>query len=149
MKSSLIALLAYTFLFTTAVLGLTLSSKAVVQVYKIDADRDAKFAIKAHPDSKIALRLTSNPSTGYTWFMKSPELLNKDLIKPNNLNSQKSVPFLRDQSTQVLLGSPGYQSFDFDLLKKKGNQVLEFEYKRPWENESAKKFQVKVTVDDQ
>lgn len=73
-----------------------------------------------------SLSFTSNPSTGYSWFLMDIENNPYIILVNEHFHTSKTI----------LSGAPGVQEF---VLKGKsiGGTFLKFEYKRPWEKNIA------------
>jgi len=90
---------------------------------------DKKICLK-QGIKQFSVRLPSNPSTGYSWFLKNS---NSTIIK---LVKKKYFPPKTNN-----IGAPGTMVFVFEVLPGKtikGNINLIFVYKRPFNNEIAK-----------
>lgn len=82
----------------------------------------------------LGIELESNPTTGYSWFVTS---------KVSNILKQQGDSQYVESAPR--LGAGGIQLYSFKAINK-GKTDLIFEYKRPWEKESAEKHTVEVTV---
>lgn len=87
---------------------------------------------------KLILKLPSNPSTGYSWFLNNN--YNKNVV---NLVSQKYLSPAGDNA----IGSAGTEEFTFVGVAK-GQTNITFNYIRPWEKNSipalTKTYQITV-----
>jgi predicted secreted protein len=90
---------------------------------------------KSQPTFKI--RLASNITTGYAWFLQSP--YNSNIVATSHVYQKpgKTMP-----------GAPGYEEWEFKILPP-GFEVpqtmnLTFSYARPWELEEAKHVIMKI-----
>lgn len=85
----------------------------------------------------MELRLPSNPSTGYMWYVQ-----------------QKSTPLLKmahqsqTEPTKPGVGRPVFQVFKFEL-KRRGEGVLLMHYVRSWEPPTPddEQFDLRVTIE--
>jgi inhibitor of cysteine peptidase len=77
--------------------------------------------------SQFTIRLDSNPTTGYTWSLKSYDkkfisLVSHEYIPPNS----------------KLIGAPGYETWVFqanpNFLSRSQITMISLEYARPWEH---------------
>ncbi|MFZ0914739.1 MAG: protease inhibitor I42 family protein [Candidatus Korobacteraceae bacterium] len=98
-------------------------------------DQDNGKDIDLPAGGTLAIRLNSNPSTGYSWAIKgdpSPLRLVKSSTKKNGQNSH-------------VAGAPITQEFRLRAVSA-GMASLTLEYRRPWEHDVApvKTFQVRV-----
>lgn len=84
----------------------------------------------------LAIKLVSNPTTGYSWT---------NLDSPSNLEllSSKSERPSSDRP-----GAPGFQVFSFKATKP-GDSALILSYLRPFEKDAppARKFRLTITVE--
>jgi predicted secreted protein len=78
--------------------------------------------------------LKSNPTTGYTWEIKS---------LPGNIEFQGSDFKISDSNIQP--GDPGLQVFLFEA-KNEGDYTISFILKRAWESTAVGDYSVKVKV---
>jgi inhibitor of cysteine peptidase len=101
----------------------------------IVSEPDHGRLIEVAPDSRIAVRLLENPSTGYRWELEPPEgtvlKLETDTYQP----PATSVP-----------GAGGIRVFEF-RAQSAGIALIRLRLRRPWESEHAHKiFEVTVRV---
>ena len=101
---------------------------------------DQNRTIKVKPNDTLQLRLTENPSTGYTWKFSNFddryfELLNIESFIPNNL--------------MPMVGQPGLKVITLKA-KKVGTSILDLLNYRDWEGagHAIDQFSVTVTVVD-
>ena len=104
-----------------------------------DSDKGAKIVL--HDGDQIELRLSSNPSTGYRWY------LHADSTPLMNLVSQSEAP-----SKEPGVGRPIVQIFRFEAVKM-GDGILLLRYARsPYSRSSDKpdpdeqQFDVRLTI---
>ena len=101
------------------------------------SDQDNGKDIDLPQGATLLVKLTSNPSTGYSWAVKgdpSPLKLEKTSTKKGKQSGQK-------------VGAPGVQELRF-VASSAGMASLTLEYRRPWEYTAspAKTFSVRVNV---
>jgi inhibitor of cysteine peptidase len=101
------------------------------------SDQDNGKDIDLPQGATLLVKLTSNPSTGYSWAVKgdpSPLKLEKTSTKKGKQSSKK-------------VGAPGVQELRF-VANSAGMASLTLEYRRPWEYTAspAKTFSVRVNV---
>ena len=112
------------------------AQKAPASVVTI-SDKDNGTDIDLPQGATLLVKLSSNPSTGYSWAVKgdpSPLKLEKTSVKKGKQSSKK-------------VGAPGVQELRFDATSA-GMASLTLEYRRPWEYTAspAKTFSVRVNV---
>ena len=88
-----------------------------------------KLAVLVTPDQpQFILKLKSNPTTGYSWFLKSYDA-NIFIPKKHFFNAEKN---------SHLVGAPGIEEWVFatkkDAFIVPQTSMMTFVYKRPWEN---------------
>ncbi len=76
--------------------------------------------ITLRPDGKLNLKLDSNPTTGYYWYLKDIDASQLD---------QLSDEYFADPAPEGLVGSGGHQLFVFEALAK-GKSKLTLSYER-------------------
>jgi len=97
-----------------------------------DSDKGAKVSL--YDGDQIELRLTSNPSTGYMWYVHA------DSTPLMKLDSQSNEP-----SKEPGVGRPIVQIFRFEAIKK-GDGVLLLHYVRSWEKPDPNEEQYDLHV---
>jgi inhibitor of cysteine peptidase len=100
-------------------------------------DQDDGKDIELPAGDTLVLRLTSNPSTGYSWAIKGD---------PSPLKLVKSSTKKTGQNGHAV-GAPVTQEFRLTAVSA-GMASLTLEYRRPWEHNvaPAKTFQVRVNA---
>jgi len=95
----------------------------------IQTDHQAKV------DSIIKIELISNPTTGYSWKWTNKE----------SITILDSIGF-RFLPNSNLTGSGGVEIWKFKC-KKKGTEVIKFNYNRSWEpNSTVEQREISITV---
>lgn len=103
------------------------------QVGLLWADRGKPVTVDA--GGTVTVSLESNPSTGYTWDVKSAGPL-----------QLKGEPTFEAGGEAKAVGAAGVQIFTFDAPKA-GTGTLTLTYQRPWESKQPEKtWSVDVTV---
>jgi inhibitor of cysteine peptidase len=99
-------------------------------------DQDSGKEVQLNLADQLILSLESNPTTGYTWEVETPE---------NPILEQNGDPEYTSNSS--LIGSSGKLTFVFTAIKS-GQQTLILDYHRTFEVGVAplQVFQVNVTV---
>lgn len=99
------------------------------------SEADHGRLIELAPDSRIAVRLLENPSTGYRWELESPEDAVLKLETATYQPPATSVP-----------GAGGIRVFEF-RAQFAGIALIRLRLRRPWESEHAHTiFEVTVKV---
>jgi inhibitor of cysteine peptidase len=100
---------------------------------KVVTDADKGGDVQMKVGDKLEVRLKSNPSTGYMWYLhpKSTALLKLRGEKHADATDQPTGQ-PTDQSTQPAVGRPILQVFTFEP-RRKGDGILLLRYVRSWE----------------
>lgn len=134
--NKVIAILSVLFAVNTATAATATKSSSPDNVYSED-----KTAVMVSPkEPEFVIRMRSNPTTGYSWFLR---YYDSDLIQP--------VKHSFEHGDKKLIGAPGYDVWHF-RVKPAGFVVpmqtqIRFVYARPWEmNEGGKQVMFQVTT---
>lgn len=81
---------------------------------------------------QFTIKLKSNPTTGYSWFLRDYDA---NLIQP--------IKHIFQKAETTLIGAPGYELWTFQV-KNKGfivphQTTIRFNYARPWQMEQDAK----------
>jgi len=103
---------------------------------------DEETYIPVKSGQKFTIELEGNITTGYSWFLETPEKLQEsNLLKPLNLKENYSADYYtlgsnkNEQEEIKRLGSGGIFHFKFLAGENNGHEKLVFVYKRPWSDE--------------
>lgn len=122
-----------------ALLGILLAGCAPGNAVKIGNDANGqKISIK--PNQTLAIRLESNPTTGYGWEVAECD---EAILKPLG-----EAEYEQAKPNQNLVGGGGWQTFQF-RPEKTGQTRVKLIYHRPWEKdvEPLQTFEVQVSVE--
>jgi inhibitor of cysteine peptidase len=86
---------------------------------------------------ELLVRLPSNPATGYRWSLAAAPA---DVLKLEGLPSFERYP-----GGAGAVGAPGIEIWRFSLARK-GQQILRFDYRLPWEADAPPARQLSFTV---
>ncbi len=119
-----------------AAFALLFTSCAAKPLYIGEEDNGKEITVKE--GAVFYVKLRSNPTTGYDWYIKSV---------PENIEPMGAKDYIPDKTKKSVVGSGGYTVFEFKAAKK-GSGVLSLVYKRNWEGElpSSQRFSVKINV---
>lgn len=93
-----------------------LEGAAPVQTF---TDPQSGSEVTLRPGGKLDLKLDSNPTTGYFWYLKDIDASQID---------QLSDEYIADPAPEGVVGSGGHQLFTFEALSTgKSNLVLSYE----------------------
>ena len=120
----------------------------IIRMKELNLDSKETY-IPVKSGQKFTIEIEGNPSTGYSWFLETPEKIERSgLLKATNLNKHNSGDYYRSSElnkneTEVLrVGSGGLFHFKFLAGEKSGHEEITFIYKRPWDEED----QIKKTI---
>lgn len=115
----------------------------------VEAQKDNQSIDFTNPDRPVAvektmprfvIRLPSNITTGYSWFLQSP-------IDPNIIPS-KHLYYRPKDLKELRPGASGYEEWVFEIAPEgflvPQTTILTFVYSRPWELQEAKRVQIRV-----
>ena len=137
---SIIAVLSSAFLLSACIPDIMntepevrgLEGAAPVQTF---TDPESGTEITLRPGGKLSLKLDSNPTTGYFWYLKDIDASQVD---------QLSDDYFADPAPEGITGSGGHQMFVFEALSTgKSNLVLSYE-RSPQDVAETLKLKIKV-----
>jgi predicted secreted protein len=109
-----------------------LEGAAPVQTF---TDPENGTTVTMRPGGKLNLKLDSNPTTGYYWYLKDIDASRVD---------QLSEDYFADPAPEGLTGSGGHQMFVFEALQiGKSDLVLSYE-RSPQDVAETLKLKIKV-----
>lgn len=114
------------FLFSTVCFAQEGQASAEPTVYTQD-----KLAVTVTPDKpEFIIKLKSNPTTGYSWFLREYD---GDMMTP--------VKHQFQHATSQLVGAPGFELWTFKMKKEAftvpQQTIVRFVYARPWNSTDA------------
>ena len=120
-------------LLVVALARSTFTASAATRILT-DSDKGAKISI-VYGD-QIELRLASNPSTGYMWY-----------VHPKSTSLVKLISQSETDSKLPGVGRPGVQIFHF-VAREKGDGVILLHYVRSWDppDPNEKQFDLHVSI---
>ncbi|MGO9318595.1 MAG: protease inhibitor I42 family protein [Terracidiphilus sp.] len=101
-----------------------------------DADKGGVVHIKFA--DQLELRMKSNPSTGYMWYLEKEST---PLLKLHHQSQTEPA----EQSAEPAVGRPIFQVFTFEP-RRVGEGVLRLHYVRSWEKPTPEDEQFKIRV---
>ena len=118
-------------------------SQAALAATKVitGADKGGEVRIKAV--DRLELRLKSNPSTGYMWYVEKESTPLLKLVH----QSQTEVPAPAEEQPG-LVGQPVFQVFTFEP-RRVGDGALRLHYVRSWEKPTPddEQFEIRVVIE--
>jgi inhibitor of cysteine peptidase len=121
-----------------AALPATAAQHAQVKTVTV-TDRDNNETVQLNVGDKLAVRLASNPSTGYSWKVGQ---INQQLLR---LTGDPRF----EASSSGLLGAPGTEVFEFEA-RAPGGEALALLYQNPTLRgvQAANTFRLRVVISD-
>lgn len=115
---------------------------------------DEETYIPVKSGQNFTIELEGNPTTGYSWFLATPEKLQESkLLKPTNLKENNAGDYYQMGSQHKnneqeirRVGVGGIFHFKFLGGENSGHEKLSFVYKRPWTDEGQIQKSINVKV---
>ena len=109
----------------------------LVQIAKLTRNAKEKV-LTVEQGALLALKLESNPSTGYRWLASVVAGATEGVLSVGS-------SFIMPRAEEARVGSPGTEILML-TAKKPGTYKVLMEYKRPWEKKSLDSFSFTVVV---
>jgi inhibitor of cysteine peptidase len=122
-------------LVLVAIVSLPLS---VLAADKVITGADKGGTIHLKPGEAFEVRLKSNPSTGYMWYLEKESTPLVKLVHQS-----------QTEPTEGGVGRPVFQVFKFEAKQRYGEGVLHMHYVRSWDPPTPEdeKFELHVVVE--
>jgi predicted secreted protein len=123
------------------VVAIACFSQAALAATKVITDADKGGVVHMKFDDRLELRLSSNPTTGYMWYVEKEST---PLLKLHHQSQTDPA----DQSAEPAVGRPIFQVFTFEP-KRRGAGALKLHYVRSWEKPTPEdeKFEIRVVIE--
>jgi predicted secreted protein len=96
--------------------------------------------------NEFEIKLEGNPTTGYSWYLKSLDKASNAIVSPVNLNSNNSTAnYIQYPKNAEEVGVGGTFNFKFKGVAN-GQTKLNFDYKRPWEDTPIETKEYSVVI---
>lgn len=121
-------------LFLLVLVAIVCHPQAASAATKVVTDADAGGEVCLKAGDQLELRLKSNPSTGYRWYVQA-----------------KSTPLLKlihqsqTDATEPGVGRPVFQVFNFEA-RRGGKGFLQLHYFRSWEKYAPGEQRFKIHI---
>jgi inhibitor of cysteine peptidase len=124
-------------LFLFSLLGIFCHPQLASAADKVVTDADKGGQVHLRMGDTLELRLRSNPSTGYMWY-----------VEPKSTPLLKLAHQSQTEATDPGVGRPVFQVFKFEP-KRRGAGVLLMHYVRSWEKPAPEdeQFDLCVTIE--
>ena len=129
----IVLILLATLMFTSCFSGCSALGKTLTEKNNGDS-------IKLKINDNVEIKLESNPTTGYSWFLS-------DKVD-STLVSVTDPVFIESKKDKELVGAGGYEIFTIKGISK-GETSIILNYERPWEEEvePIETFEITISVD--
>lgn len=125
-------------LFPVALAAIAYVSQAAFAADKVVTDSDKGGVIHLKAGERFEVRLKSNPTTGFMWYVE------KESTPVVKLTHQSQAD-VGDESDDKHFGRPVYQVFKFEA-RRFGDGVLLLHYVRSWEKPTPEDEQFRIHV---
>jgi inhibitor of cysteine peptidase len=124
-------------LFLLALLAILCHPPTVSAATKVITGAENSTEVHLKAGDQLELRLKSNPSTGYMWY-----------VQPNSTPLLKLLRQSQTEATQPGVGRPVFQVFNFEA-RRAGDGALKLHYVRSWEKPAPdeERFEVHVLIE--
>ncbi|MGA3162442.1 MAG: protease inhibitor I42 family protein [Terracidiphilus sp.] len=118
-------------------------SQAAMAATKVVTDADKGGEVRMKFADRLELRLKSNPTTGYMWYVEKESTPLLKLVH----QSQTEVP-VPVEERPGLVGLPVFQVFTFEP-RHAGDGELKLHYVRSWEKPAPEdeRFEIRVVIE--
>jgi inhibitor of cysteine peptidase len=125
------------------VVAIACSPQTALAATKVITDADKGGVVHIRNVDQLELRLKSNPSTGYMWYIEKEST---PLLKLHH-QSQTEFPVPAEEKPG-LVGQPVFQVFTFEA-RHMGSGDLRLHYVRSWEKPTPddEKFEIRVVIE--
>ena len=122
-----------TLMFALCFSGCSATEKALTEKNNGDS-------INLKIDDKVEIKLESNPTTGYSWFLS-------DKVDSTIVSVTDPV-FIESKKDKELVGAGGYEIFTIKAIAE-GKIDIILNYERPWEEgvEPIETFEITISVE--
>lgn len=93
--------------------------------------------LKLTPGGSATIKLSENPSTGYSWKIDRQQSSNLDILRIDDNGVARGGG--------NMIGAPGTHKWSVEALSP-GQAIIDFVYQRPWENAPVQTHRVTVQV---
>lgn len=136
-------------LFLALLLTAALEAQSASAAGKVVADADNGGAVHLKVGETLIVRLRSNPSTGYLWYVTAKSTPLVKLVRQMEIDN--TGPAVRPETGAPALprlGRPVVQVFEFVAVRA-GQGVLRLHYVRSWEKPASneERFELRVAIE--
>ncbi len=120
-----------------AFLAIAFSSQAAIAATKVVTDADKGGEVHLKVGDTLEVRLKSNPSTGFMWYVHKESTSLLKLLRQTT-----------DEAEKPGAGQPVLQIFQFEA-RQRGSGILLLHYVRSWEKPAPdeERFQIHVFIE--
>ena len=130
-------------LFLIVLMAISCFSQLALAATKVVTDADKGGVVHMKVVDQLEVRLKSNPTTGYMWYVEKEST---PLLKLHH-QSQTEVP-VPPEEKPGLVGQPVFQVFTFEP-RRAGTGALKLHYVRSWEAPTPddEQFEIRVVIE--
>ncbi len=136
--------------FPVLVLAGALGAQTAYAAGKVVTDADNGGEVHLKMSDTLTVRLGSNPSTGYMWYVSAKSTPLLKLVRQTEIEATGPTgrPPDTGPSAPQQLGRPMFQVFEFEP-RRSGEGVLLLHYVRSWEKPAPdeEQFELRVSIE--
>ena len=118
----------------------TLNGITVLNIVYYHSYQENNYDLTVFEGEEFALKFKTNPSTGYGWIFLNENILNDSIQLTNRTRIENPNP-------ENLVGQPEFYYIFFKAIKQTTQPtIMNFVYKREWEEEILTNITVNITV---
>jgi len=124
-------------LFLLTLLAIVCHPQTLSAATKVITDADKGGEVRLETGDQLELRLKSNPSTGYMWY-----------VQAESTSLLKLIHQSQTEATEPGVGRPVFQVFQFEA-RRGGDGTLQLHYVRSWEKPAPdeERFEIHVLIE--
>ena len=104
------------------------------------------FVITVSKAKNFSIKINGNPTTGYGWYLENALTIDKNLLKPLNLNDVNGTDdYVADVKPAGWVGGGGYYFFKFASVNE-GQVALTFSNKQIWDPSTIKTYELNIVI---
>jgi inhibitor of cysteine peptidase len=128
-------------LLMLVLVAIACTAQAAFAATKVITDADKGGTVRISALDRLELRLKSNPTTGYMWYVEKESTPLLKLVHQAQTEAE-------EQSTEPAVGRPILQVFTFEA-RRRGEGILRLRYVRNWEKPAPAdvRFEIRVAVE--
>lgn len=125
-----------------ALVAIVFSSQTANAATKVVTDADKGGEVHLKVGDTLEVRLKSNPTTGYMWYVHKESMPLLKLAHQSQTDPAEQAP---ENAQQQSVGRPVFQVFTFEP-RRAGDGVLKLHYVRSWDKPAPDEEQFTIHV---